>query len=347
MSITTAPETAGTPTSKKLAERFYRLIGAPEAGPFALLVGAIITFTLLNGAFASTLNIGNLLAFTPELGMVALAMTLLMTSGEFDLSVGSVFGFAPVLMWFFFNEGIFSLEVAFIITVGVSALIGLTSGLFVTKLGIPSFLVTLGMLLVVRGAALWITQGFPQRTWAAEGAILADILVSDFSAQTPFGEIKVYMSLLWFALLALILGYVLMASKFGNWIQAAGGNPLAATARGVRVGRTKISLFILTAVVSAWSGVTSSIRVSAANPNSGDGYELEIIAMTVIGGTVLSGGKGTIIGTVIGVLLLRVMRNGIVLAGAPALAYKIFIGAIILGMMALHSYLQRRQRAIA
>ena len=347
MSITTAPETAGTPTSKKLAERFYRLIGAPEAGPFALLVGAIITFTLLNGAFASTLNIGNLLAFTPELGMVALAMTLLMTSGEFDLSVGSVFGFAPVLMWFFFNEGIFSLEVAFIITVFVAALIGLTNGLFVTKLGIPSFLVTLGMLLVVRGAALWITQGFPQRTWAAEGAILADILVSDFSAQTPFGEIKVYMSLLWFALLALILGYVLMASKFGNWIQAAGGNPLAATARGVRVGRTKVSLFILTAVVSAWSGVTSSIRVSAANPNSGDGYELEIIAMTVIGGTVLSGGKGTIIGTVIGVLLLRVMRNGIVLAGAPALAYKIFIGAIILGMMALHSYLQRRQRAIA
>jgi len=347
MSTTTTPETAGTPSSKKLAERFYRLIGAPEAGPFALLVGAIITFTLLNGAFASTLNIGNLLAFTPELGMVALAMTLLMTSGEFDLSVGSVFGFAPVLMWFFFNEGIFSLEVAFIITVVVAALIGLTSGLFVTKLGIPSFLVTLGMLLVVRGAALWITQGFPQRTWAAEGAILADILVSDFSVPTPFGEIKVYMSLLWFALLALILGYVLMASKFGNWIQAAGGNPLAATARGVRVGRTKVSLFILTAVVSAWSGVTSSIRVSAANPNSGDGYELEIIAMTVIGGTVLSGGKGTIIGTVIGVLLLRVMRNGIVLAGAPALAYKIFIGAIILGMMALHSYLQRRQRAIA
>jgi simple sugar transport system permease protein len=346
MSATTAPGSAEPPISRRIADWFRNLAGQAEAGPFALLIGALITFTLLNAAFASVLNVGNLLAFTPELGMIALAMTLLMTAGEFDLSVGSVFGFAPVLMWFFFNEGVFSMEVAFIITIGVAALIGLTSGLFVTKLGIPSFLVTLGMLLVVRGAALWITQGFPQRTWAAEGAILADILVSDHYIPTPFGEVRLYMSLFWFALLALVLGYILMASKFGNWIQAAGGNPMAATARGVRVGRTKISLFMLTAVVAAYSGVTSSIRVSSANPNSGTSYELEVIAMTVIGGTVLSGGKGTIIGTVIGVLLLRVMRNGIVMAGAPALAYKIFIGGIILGMMALHSYMQRRQKAM-
>ena len=99
--------------------------------------------------------------------------------------------------------------------------------------------------------------------------------------------------------------------------------------------------------MAGYSGITSSIRVSAANPNSGTTYELEVIAMTVIGGTVLGGGKGTIIGTVFGVLLLRVMRNGIVMAGVPALAYRIFIGAIILGMMALHSYMQRRQRMLA
>ncbi len=100
-----------------------------------------------------------------------------------------------------------------------------------------------------------------------------------------------------------------MATKWGNWIQASGGNAMAATARGVRVARTKVALFVLTAVLAAWAGITSSIRVSAANPNSGDGYELEVIAMTVIGGTVLAGGKGTIIGTVIGVLLLRVITT--------------------------------------
>jgi len=152
------------------------------------------------------------------------------------------------------------------------------------------------------------------------------------------------MSLISFFLLAVVLNYLLTQSRAGNWIQAAGGNPDAARARGVRVVRTKIFLFILAALLSAYAGVTSSIRVSAANPNSGTGYELEVIAMVVIGGTALSGGRGTIVGTVLGVLILRLMRNGIVLVGVPGLAYNIFIGAIILGMMVLHSWLERRYR---
>ncbi|HZW00418.1 MAG TPA: hypothetical protein VFF55_02545, partial [Candidatus Deferrimicrobium sp.] len=122
--------------------RTRTILNKPEAGPLALLVGAIITFTLLNATFASMLNVGNLLAFTPELGMIALAMTLLMTSGEFDLSVGSVFGFAPVVMWFVFNEGIAPLEVGFFIALGAAVLIGTVNGLFTTRLRIPSFLVT-------------------------------------------------------------------------------------------------------------------------------------------------------------------------------------------------------------
>jgi simple sugar transport system permease protein len=164
---------------------------------------------------------------------------------------------------------------------------------------------------------------------------------------TPFGDVRVFMSLLWFVAFTILLGYVLMGSRFGNWIQAAGGNPMAAVARGVRVSRVKISLFMLTAAMASFAGITSSIRVQTANPNAGFQYELEVIAMTVIGGTVLTGGKGTIIGTVIGVLLLRIMRNGIVMVGVPGLAYNIFIGGIILGMMALHSYVAQRQRSIA
>jgi len=113
----------------------------------------------------------------------------------------------------------------------------------------------------------------------------------------------------------------------------------------VRVGRTKIALFVLSSMMAALAGVISSIRTSSANPNSGTGYELEVIAMVVIGGTALSGGRGTILGTVLGIFILRVMRNGIVLIGVPGLAYNIFIGAIILGMMALHSWLDRRHQA--
>lgn len=317
-----------------------RFIARPEFGPFVLLAVEIIVFTAFNPAFLSPLNIGNFLAFAPELGMIALGMTMLMTSGEFDLSVGSLFGFTPVLMWTLFNSGVTSLEIGFVIAMIVAAIIGLANGLLVTRLKIPSFLVTLGMLLVVRGVALYITDGFPQATWRSESP-LTEILVGDFYV----GEVRIYMSLIWFILFAVVLHYVLTLSKTGNWIQAAGGNASSAQARGVRVGRTKMMLFVLTAMMAAFAGVTSSIRTSAANPNSGTGYELEVIAMVVIGGTALNGGRGTIIGTVLGVLILRLMRNGIVLIGVPGLAYNIFIGAIILGMMALHSWLERRHNA--
>ena len=153
------------------------------------------------------------------------------------------------------------------------------------------------------------------------------------------------MSLFWFIGAVLITSYLLTQTRFGNWIQASGGNPGAARARGVNVDRVKVALFTLSAMMSAFAGIISSIRTSAANPNSGTGYELEVIAMVVIGGTALTGGRGTIAGTVLGIFILRVMRNGIVLIGVPGLAYNIFIGAIILGMMALHSWLERRHQA--
>ena len=311
----------------------------PELVPLILLIGEIIVFYLWEPKFLSSGNVSNMLAFTPELGMLALGMTMLMTSGEFDLSVGSVFGFAPVVMWTLFNEGKTSLEMGFLIALLIGAFIGLANGWFVTQLQVPSFLVTLGMLLVVRGSALYITSGFPQRTWIAHSR-LTEYIVGAFQV----GDLRIHASLIWFIAFALILTYVLTQSKVGNWIQASGGNPSSARARGVRVRRTKMALFVLTGVISAYAGITSSIRVSAANPNSGTGYELEVIAMVVIGGTLLSGGRGTIIGTVLGTLILRVMRNGIILVGVPGLAYNIFIGAIILIMMSIHSIVERSLR---
>jgi simple sugar transport system permease protein len=317
-----------------------KVISKPEFGPLVLLAVEVAAFTMRSPAFLSAGNISNLLAFTPELGMMTLGMTLLMTAGEFDLSVGSVFGFAPIVMWTLYNTHIVPLEIGFLVAILSAVIIGLANGWFVTYLKIPSFLVTLGMLLVVRGIALYVTDGFPQRTWTADSPLMK-ILVGEF----VIGDLRFYASLLWFILFAIILGYILTESKAGNWIQAAGGNPEAARARGVRVTQTKVALFVLTAVISAYAGITSSIRVSAANPNSGTQYELEVIAMVVIGGTALTGGRGTIIGTVLGVLILRTMRNGIVLIGVPGLAYNIFIGGIILAMMALHSWLERRHHS--
>ena len=338
-----AQDTSGHSEGEALASPslIRRLIAKPEFGPFVLLVIELIVFTSINPDFLSPLNISNTLVFTVELGLIALAMTLLMTAGEFDLSVGAVFGFSPIVMWTLFNQGIMPLELGFVVAIVLAALIGLVNGLFVTRLKIPSFLVTLGMLLVVRGTALFVTDGFPQRTWKAGDQWIANLLVGDFHV----GPFRIYMSLFWFIGVAVIFWYILNQTKFGNWILASGGNPSAARARGVNVNATKVALFMLCSAMSALAGIISSIRTSAANPNSGTGYELEVIAMVVIGGTALMGGRGTIVGTVLGVFILRIMRNGIVMIGVPGLAYNIFIGAIILGMMALHYGLERRHQA--
>lgn len=318
-----------------------RFIGAPEFGPLVLLIVEMVVFAAINPAFLSPLNISNTLAFTVELGMISLAMTLLMTAGEFDLSVGSVFGFSAVIMWTFHNVGSMPIWAAFLIAIAIALFIGWVNGAYVTRLKVPSFLVTLGMLLIVRGSALYITSGFPQRPGSAEGSVFADVLVGDFY----IGGFRVYMSVLWFILFTVITHYLLTRTRAGNWIQASGGNANAARNRGVNVDRVKVMLFMFSAAMAAFAGITSSIRVSTANPNSGTGYELEVIAMVVIGGTVLTGGRGTILGTVLGIFILRLMRNGIVMVGVDGLAYNIFIGAIILGMMALHSWLERRHNA--
>src|ERR1700722_18758137 len=127
----------------RLTALFQRLVSAPEFGPLVLLGAEILVFTVRAPAFLSTSNISNLLAFTPELGMITLGMTLLMTAGEFDLSVGSVFGFAPIMMWTFYNAHIGTLEVGFWFAIVVSVLIGFINGWMVARLRIPSFLVPL------------------------------------------------------------------------------------------------------------------------------------------------------------------------------------------------------------
>jgi len=214
--------------------------------------------------------------------------------------------------------------------------IGAINGLIVTKIGISSFLVTLSMLLVVRGAALYITQGFPLKSWDQPGFFVT-LLAGSFNV----GSFRFYTSLWWFIGLSLFAIYILRYAKLGNWISAIGSNRNAAVARGVPADAVKIWLFIATSVLAGLAGMISAFRISAASPVAGTGYELEVIAMVVVGGTALTGGRGTILGTIVGALMLRAIRNGIVLIGVPGLAYNIFVGLIILAMLILHALLQK------
>jgi simple sugar transport system permease protein len=330
--------TAGRPFL--LTSRAWRaLLRSPEFSSLVIFVVFLALFGLGNGNFLSALNVSNLLAYLPELGIIALGMTLLMTAGEFDLSVGAVFALAPVMTALLVQNLGMDFGIALLLGAVACVVIGYVNGVLVTKIGISSFLVTLASQLVVRGAALYITQGFPLKSLDIDNW-LVNALVGAFW----IGPFHVYASLFWFILLIAACGYVLKRAKLGNWIAAIGSNRSAAVARGVPADRVKIGLFVLTSVLSGFAGIISALRISAASPVAGTGYELEVIAMVVVGGTALAGGRGTIFGTVVGVLLLRSIRNGIVLIGVPGLAYNIFVGAIILGMLILHALMQRNSQ---
>ncbi|MEW9307198.1 ABC transporter permease [Labrys neptuniae] len=309
---------------------------SPQMASLVILLVALAGFAVADANFLSPLNITNMMAFLPELGIIALGMTLLLTAGEFDLSVGAVFALAPVLVMLLVQQGVMDIGPALLVGLLLCFAIGWVNGVIVTKIGISSFLVTLSMLLILRGVALYITQGFPLKSWDQPGPWVT-LLAGSFQA----GAFKLYTSLWWFIGLTGLCIYLLNYAKLGNWISAIGSNRNAALARGVPADAVKIWLFILTSVLAGLAGMISAFRISAASPVAGTGYELEVIAMVVVGGTALTGGRGTIFGTVVGVLMLRAIRNGIVLIGVPGLAYNIFLGGIILVMLILHALLQK------
>jgi simple sugar transport system permease protein len=318
-------------------DRWRRLMATPQVASLIILAIVLAGFSIANPNFLSPLNISNMMAFLPELGIMALAMTLLLTAGEFDLSVGAVFALGPVLVMLLAQTAGMDIGLALLVGLVVCIAIGAINGIIVTKIGISSFLVTLSMLLIVRGVALYITQGFPLKSWNEPGFFVT-LLAGSFD----LGPFRLYTSLFWFIGLTLVCAYVLNRSKVGNWISAIGSNRSAAVARGVPADAVKIWLFITASVLSGLAGMISAFRISAASPVAGTGYELEVIAMVVVGGTALTGGRGTILGTVVGAFMLRAIRNGIVLIGVPGLAFNIFVGAIILVMLILHAMIQRR-----
>lgn len=310
-----------------------------ELWSLTLLIVLSFLFYMINPAFLSPMNISNFFAYFPELGIMALSMTYLLIAGEFDLSIGSLFAFCPVIMFALRNNAGVPIEIAFLISIVLSAFIGFINGILVTKVKISSFLSTLGMMLVVRGIALFVANAFPQSQWATDSP-LKDILAGSIKV----GEFKLFISFVWFLIFFFTMLCVLRITRFGNWMFATGGNIRSAQERGIDTDRIKIILFTLSAIFAALSGTIDSFRITSAYPIAGTGYELETIAMVVIGGTSLYGGSGTIVGTLIGSILLRAMRNGIIVLGVPGLAYNIFVGTIILVMLTIYSIMGRQSR---
>lgn len=311
----------------------------PASVPLILIILTSVFFAGIEPSFLSPVNISNMWAFIPELGIIAIGMTILLSAGEFDLSVGSTFALTPVVSFMFAADLNFPVALSIIIGIASSAVVGVINGILVTKVGISSFLVTLGTMLAVRGFCLYLTDGFPQNA-PANSADARKL----FAGALHWSTGTIYSGVIWF-LAALAVGHLLLHStKFGNALLATGGNEASARARGIDTVRVKVVLFAVTACLAGIAGVVSSFRIGSASPIAGQGYELQTIAMAVIGGTSLFGGRGTIFGTLFGVILLMEIRNGIIIAGFAGLAFDMFVGVIILAAMSIQTTIEKRGR---
>jgi simple sugar transport system permease protein len=297
-----------------------RALSRPESGA---VIGTVFLFVLFSiwarPHFLSLASFASILTIAAELGIVAMGMSMLMIGGEFDLSVGSVLGISSVMIPWLYGKGV-PIPAGIVIALLLGAAIGLVNGVVVNWSGIPSFIVTLGGLFWWRGVLFAVTSGFPLQVPQGSAAF------KPFSARLGSGFNA---SLFWFLGVAAVASFVMLRTRFGNWVYATGGTPKAAQQLGIPTKRVKLVLFAVTALLAALAGVIQVGRFSSVDSLRGTGLELEVIAAAVIGGTRLTGGYGSVIGAALGCVMLGIIQTGLVLAGVPGYWYRASIGLLI------------------
>jgi simple sugar transport system permease protein len=310
----------------------------PELAGLALLLILIVVFEVRShGVFLGADNVRGVLGLLPEVGLVSIGVTVLMISGEFDLSVGSVFALSPMLASVLM-EGDMPFLPAVLIGLALAALIGFLNGVITLRFGIPSFITTLGMLFMARSLTVVISGGFPP--------VLPDDLPNWLFTQFigPGGLLR--MSFVWFVAIALLAAAMLSLTNFGNWIKSTGGFLEAASAMGIPVNRVKIACFMLSSLLAGFAGTIQVLRLGSPLPSIGEGLELQAVASAVIGGTALTGGVGTVLGAIVGALLIRVIDNGLVLTQVDANWFKFVVGALTIFAVVANARLRRAARGI-
>ncbi len=292
-----------------------------NARQFGTLIGLIILCIILWILTPHFLTVSNLLNVTQQTAInaiIAVGMTFVIITVGIDLSVGSIMAFSGVVLASALNAGL-PIPLAIFIGLGVGLLCGLVNGLLITYGNLPPFISTLGMMSVARGAALLYTQGRP---------------ISGFTGSFRFlavGEIlSVPVPVIIMIVVYLIAHILLTRTKLGRYTYAIGGNEEAALLSGINVKLYKSIVYGLSGLLSGLAAIILTARLNSAQPIAGIMYELDAIAATVIGGTSLMGGEGRIVGTLIGALIMGVLRNGLNLLGVSSFIQQTVIGAVII-----------------
>ena len=305
----------------------------------SVLGATVLLFVLLSLATPLFVQLENLLLVARQISIltiIAIGMTFLFISREIDLSVGSLYGFLVVFLATLIAKISFNPWLAMVIAVILGACIGLLSGLVTTRAGISSFIVTLGMLSILRGAALLLTGGWPVLIRLPEGHSFLNLTAGHVGGLVPT-------QIFWMAGLLLLAGFVLSKTRFGAHVYATGGNEEAAIFTGIPTKRVKTICFAMTGALCGIAAALLLGQVKSGFPLTGQAFELDIIAAVVIGGTPLFGGAGSILGTLMGAAITGMITNGLVLLGASAYFEPVAKGSIIVAAV-LADVLIRRKR---
>ncbi|NKJ49014.1 ATPase [Burkholderia sp. SG-MS1] len=297
----------------------------------AVLIASVAAGRLLSPLFLSAANLSNMLADFTEIALIALPMTLIIVAAEIDLSVASVLGVSSALMGVLWHMGL-PMPLVIVIVLVVGTLAGLLNGLVIVRFNLPSLAVTIGTLALFRGLAY---------------VLLGDQAVADFpAAYTAFGIDTVAGSFLPVPFVLVILGAIgfavlLQATPFGRSLYAIGANQTAAQFSGIDVAKTKIRLFMMSGAMAALAGIVYTLRFTSARGDNGEGFELSVIAAVLFGGVSIFGGRGSMIGVLLSLLVIGVLRNALTLADVSSETLTIVTGVLLLSSVLIPNLVAR------
>jgi ribose transport system permease protein len=328
-------------TTALRAPRIARVAGG-RGGALIILVGLLVIFSLASEDFLTSNNLLNILRQYSVPLILAVGQTLVIVSRGIDLSVASTAALSGSVMGVAFAHWGWAEPLCLALGLACGFAVGAFNGFVITRLHVPDFIATLGTFTAVRGIALLITDGLPVPDFqrAVEGRTVPDSVTTLGSDE--IGSIPI-IALVALAC-ALLGGLILARTRLGRSAYAVGGNPEAARVSGIRVERTKMQVYILSGGLAAVAGFMLVGRQGSANALMGEGMELQSIAAVVIGGTNLFGGEGNVSGTVIGILVIGVLSNGLAIVGVAEFWQRVINGLIIIAVVALDQWRRRAAR---
>ncbi len=272
-----------------------------------IILGIIVSF--MSPRFLTKSNLLNVFRQTSINAIIAAGMTFVILTSGIDLSVGSILGFSGAIMAGMLSSGQ-NIFLAILVAILIGGLAGMLNGIVITKGKVQPFIGTLAMMILLRGMTLVYTSGKPIAVKSADGSFeISKIFRWIGTGNTKFLNIPIPIIIM--AVVFIICAYILNSTKFGRHIYAVGGNEKASRLSGVNTDRVKILAYTISGILASVAGLIVTSRLSSAQPTAGDGYELDAIAAVVLGGTSLVGGEGTVIGTVIGALIIGILNNAL------------------------------------